>query len=289
MLERITGGKRMRENISDFIKNKRLLVCVDSDGCAMDTMEVKHRICFGPMAVEIWDLNNIETRFLEIWNNVNLYSKTRGINRFKGLVRTFELMETEGIEMPEFSSILEWTRNSKELSNPALEMLVDKTGDEQLVKILEWSRAVNKAISKLPKDDKPFDNVKEGLEIISDVADVAIVSSANGGAVKEEWTRHELTPYVQVMLGQEAGTKVACIAELKRNNYCADEVLMVGDAPGDLDAAVKNGVLYYPILPGKEGFSWKRLASEALSKFVDGSYRHEYQQKLIDEFNSTLK
>lgn len=119
----------MKDTLSDFIKNKRLLICVDSDGCAMDTMEVKHRKCFGSKVVEVWKLQEIEARFLEIWDNVNLYSKMRGINRFKGLVRTFELMEAKGIEMPEFSSISEWTRTSKELSNPVLERAIEKTGE----------------------------------------------------------------------------------------------------------------------------------------------------------------
>jgi len=64
---------------------------------------------------------------------------------------------------------------------------------------------------------------------------------------------------------------------------------MVGDAPGDLEAAIKNGVLYYPILVGKEEFSWKRLSNEAIHKLLDGSYKGEYQEKLIDEFNSSLK
>ena len=45
---------------------------------------------------------------------------------------------------------------------------------------------------------------------------------------------------------------------------------MVGDAPGDLDAA-KKWCFYYPILVGKEGFSWDRLANEALDQFLDGS------------------
>jgi hypothetical protein len=81
----------MRDRIQDFQKNKDFLVCVDSDGCAMDTMEVKHRKCFAPKAIEIWKLQSIEAKFLQVWNMVNLYSKTRGINRFKGLVKTFEL------------------------------------------------------------------------------------------------------------------------------------------------------------------------------------------------------
>lgn len=279
----------MKDIIVDLKKNKRLLVCVDSDGCAMDTMEVKHKKCFGPKAIEIWEMQDIETKFLDTWNMVNLYSKTRGSNRFKGLVETFKSLVGDGINMPNILSIAEWTKVTPELSNPSLEKAIELKEDEQLVKALAWSKAVNKAISELPQDNKPFPNVKKGLQIISTVADVAIVSSANVCAINTEWTRHELLPYVQVMLGQEAGSKAACIAQLKINNYNEDEVLMVGDAPGDLDAAVKNGILYYPILIGKEGFSWERLASEALTKFVEGSYRGKYQQKLINEFHLTLK
>jgi len=279
----------MKDTISEFKKQKKFLVCVDSDGCAMDTMDVKHLKCFGPKAIEIWGLQEIQEKFQEIWNNVNLYSKTRGVNRFKGLVMSFDKMADTGVKLPDISAIREWTETSKELSNPALEKAISETANEQLAKALAWSKAVNKAISELPEDDKPFANVKEGLEYISTVADVAIVSSANGGALLNEWTRHELAPYVQVMLGQEAGTKAFCIGALKDNNYSDDEVIMVGDAPGDLQAALKNGVLYYPILVGKENFSWERLAAEAMKKFMEGTYRAAYQQKLIDEFNLGLK
>jgi len=279
----------MKTTIAEFTKTKDLLVCVDSDGCAMDTMDVKHEKCFGPKIVEVWGLQEIEKRFMEVWLSINLYTKTRGINRFKGLVKVFEVLEEEGLKMPEYSSIRNWVETTKELSNPSLEREIAETGDTQLKKALEWSNAVNKAIRELPEDDKPFDNVLEGLRAAKEMADIAIVSSANSGAVLSEWTRHNLAPEVDVMLGQEAGTKAACIAGLKEFGYQADHVLMVGDAPGDLQAAESNGVLYYPILVGKEGFSWSRLVSEALGKFADGTYRGEYQHKLIDEFNSVLK
>lgn len=279
----------MKNTIAEFKKSKQYLVCVDSDGCAMDTMDVKHKKCFGPKAIEQWNLEAIETTFLETWNRVNLYSRTRGINRFKGLVKTFELLVAMGIDMPNCSSISEWIQTSDEQSNPALEKAIARTNDPQLIKTLAWSEAVNKAIRELPEDDEPFPNVKEGLKIVSAVADVAIVSSANGGAVQREWTRHDLVPYVQVLLGQEAGSKATCIRGLKEKNYSENQVLMVGDALGDLEAAVTNRVLYYPILVGQEGFSWTRLASEAIVKFIDGSYRGEYQQKLIDQFKANLK
>lgn len=279
----------MNDKIEDFKKTHEFLVCVDSDGCAMDTMEVKHRKCFGPKIVEIWNLQNVEERFLEIWNDVNLYTKTRGINRFKGLVLTLELLEAEGVEIPNISSIKKWTETTNELSNPSLKREIDRTNDEQLRKAMEWSLAVNKAISELSGDDKPFAGVEEGLKTANVATDVAIVSSANGAAVLDEWTRHNLAPHVSVMLGQEAGTKAYCIEELKKFGYENTHVLMVGDAPGDLEAAGKNGVFYYPILVGKEDFSWRRFKNEALGKFIDGSFTGEYQQQMINEFNDNLR
>jgi phosphoglycolate phosphatase-like HAD superfamily hydrolase len=279
----------MNDKIEDFKKTSEFLVCVDSDGCAMDTMEVKHRKCFGPKIVEIWKLQNVEERFLEIWNDVNLYTKTRGINRFKGLVMTLELLEAEGVEIPNISSIKKWAETTNELSNPSLKREIDRTNDEQLRKAMEWSLAVNKAISELSGDDKPFAGVEEGLKKANAATDVAIVSSANGAAVLDEWTRHNLAPHVSIMLGQEAGTKAYCIEELKKFGYENTHVLMVGDAPGDLEAAGKNGVYYYPILVGKEAFSWRHFKNEALGKFIDGSFTGEYQQQLINEFNDNLR
>ena len=40
-------------NLNDFKRQKDFLVCVDSDGCAMD---IKHFNCFGPCMVEEWGL-----------------------------------------------------------------------------------------------------------------------------------------------------------------------------------------------------------------------------------------
>ena len=64
---------------------KEFLVCVDSDGCAMNTMDAKHKLCFGPQMVKVWGLEAWGEEVLNIWNHISLYSENRGINRFPGL------------------------------------------------------------------------------------------------------------------------------------------------------------------------------------------------------------
>ena len=39
-----------------FERKHDYLVCVDSDGCVMDTMNCKHFHCFGPCMVTEWGL-----------------------------------------------------------------------------------------------------------------------------------------------------------------------------------------------------------------------------------------
>ena len=147
--------------------------------------------------------------------------KQRGINRFKGVVTTFAALEAEGIEMPDISSFKKWAETTNELSAPSLERAIAETNDEQLKKALEWSHAVNRTIEeKLAGNDKPVEGAKEGLEAANNVANVAIVSSANGVAVLDEWTRHELAVHVDVMLGQEAGTSVRSLRFSPRVNSC---------------------------------------------------------------------
>ena len=46
----------MKNVAKDFEKSRDFLICIDSDGCAMDTMDVKHMRCFAPCLVHEWDL-----------------------------------------------------------------------------------------------------------------------------------------------------------------------------------------------------------------------------------------
>lgn len=277
-------------NVFDrYEKTQDFLVCVDSDGCAMDTMEIKHRECFAPEMIKTWNLQENEEYILNLWYDLNLYTQTRGINRFKGLAETFKIISEKGIEIEDLDSLLNWVDTTNELSNRSLKNEIEKNDSKSLRMALEWSLNVNEAIENLPKGDEPFENVKEGLEALSKIVDISVVSSANGEALNDEWNRNELVPYLRALLGQEAGTKQYCIAELKKKGYDTEKILMVGDAPGDLQAAKNNDVKFYPILVNKEGFSWERLVNEAVPKLMNGEFDEVYQNQLIEEFNNSLR
>lgn len=278
----------MENAFEEYKKSQEFLVCIDSDGCAMNTMEIKHRKCFAPEIIKTWGLFEKEEYILNLWYDLNLYKKTRGINRFKGLAETFKIISKEGIEIEDLNSLINWVETTNELSNRSLLKEIEKTNSKILKMTYEWSLNVNIAIEDLPKGDEPFENVKEGLEKLSKIVDVAVVSSANDEALKDEWNRNDFVKYLRALLGQGSGTKEHCIAELKKKGYEVEKILMVGDALGDLDAALKNNVKFYPILVNKEGYSWERLVNEAVPKLINGTFDEVYQNQLIEEFKKSL-
>lgn len=276
----------------DFKKKHDYLVCVDSDGCVMDTMNCKHFHCFGPCMVKEWELENWQDEILNRWNVINLFSMTRGINRFKGLAMALKEIDGKYTEIKGVDALLSWTETAPALSNDGVCKAIDtaKTEDEKLIfkKALAWSKAVNIAIVNLDESLKiPFEFALEGLDEAHKFADVAIVSSANRDAVEEEWEKFGLLKHTDICLAQDVGSKAACIEKMLEFGYDRSKVLMVGDALGDSDAAKKNGVYYYPILVNHEKQSWDELISTGFKKLVEGDYS-DYAAQKEKEFLANL-
>ena len=273
-----------------FTDKFKFIVCIDSDGCAMDTMDIKHIQFFGPLAAEIFAIKD-KIKFLEEWNRINLFSKTRGINRFKGLLLGLKFAEKNGESVEDYTVFQKWCDETLSLSNQSLEEAYATSLDPVLKKALEWSKAVNNGIeSELKGKDRPFEGVREALEVISQSAQIAIVSSANSEAVNSEWERHGLMPFVSEFFGQERGSKFAAIKEIKSQGFLPENILMIGDAPGDLEAAKNNGVHFYPILYGKEKESWSNLINGVLKEFLvnkydDSKYQEIYSKHLEEAKN----
>ena len=275
-----------------FERKHDFLVCVDSDGCVMDTMNCKHFHCFGPCMVTEWGLEQWNDEILDRWNVINLFSMTRGINRFRGLAMALGEINEKYKPIEGIGHLQHWADTAPALSNDAVAAAAENAECEEakvvFQKALSWSKAVNASIVKLTEELKvPYDGAKEGLAAAHTFADVAMVSSANRDAVEEEWGKFGLLEHTDIVLAQDVGSKAACIAEMLKFGYDLNKVVMVGDAPGDCDAAEKNGVWYYPILVNKEKASWDEAIAVAFNKLQAGEYA-EYEAQKKKEFLTNL-
>ncbi len=282
------------ETLKGLEKTKDFFVGIDSDGCAFDTMEIKHKECFIPNIINSWDLQAVSRFAREAAEFVNLYSQWRGINRFPALVMVFDLLTDRpeaverGYKAPQIDPLRKWIDEETKLGNPALEAKVDESSDGVLKKALEWSQAVNATVGRFVHGVPPFPFVRESLAKLTGAADAIVVSATPGEALTREWTEHDISQYVEMICGQEMGSKKEHIQYAAGGKYDADKILMIGDAPGDMKAAKANGALFYPIMPGDEADSWKRFFEEAVDKFFAGKYAGEYEEKLIAEFDAHL-
>jgi phosphoglycolate phosphatase-like HAD superfamily hydrolase len=282
------------EALKGFQPKKGFFVGIDSDGCAFDTMEIKHKECFIPNIINSWDLQAVSRFAREAAEFVNLYSRWRGINRFPGLVMVFDLLADwpepvdRGYRAPRVDSLRRWIGQESKLGNPALKAKVEATGDAVLRRALEWSSAVNADIAKIVRGVPPFPFVRATLEKLAPVADVIVVSATPGEALKREWAEHDIARYARLICGQEMGSKTEHIRHAAVGKYPPGKVLMIGDAPGDADAAKANQALFYPVVPGEEAESWNRFCDDACDRFLGGTYAGQYEQRLTAEFNARL-
>jgi phosphoglycolate phosphatase-like HAD superfamily hydrolase len=267
-------------------------VGIDSDGCVFDTMEVKHKECFIPNFINAYDLQGVAKYAREAAEFVNLYSKSRGINRFPALVeqlgwlRKRPEVQARGAAVPETAAVEAWIARESRLGNPALKKAVEESGDPDLARALAWSLAVNESVEKIVRHVPPFPYVRECLEKLTPVADMLVVSATPGEALSREWEEHSIAGYVRAICGQEIGTKQEVLTLAWK--YSPAKRLMIGDAPGDYKAAKANDCLFFPINPGAEDTSWRRLYDEGIERFQSGRFAGEYQQRLLAEFDTYL-
>jgi hypothetical protein len=70
--------------------------------------------------------------------------------------------------------------------------------------------------------------------------------------------------------------------------YTAEQVLVLGDAPGDQEAAEAVGARFFPITPGGETASWRRFAGEGFPRFLRGGFDAACQHELNASFSAAL-
>ena len=285
-------------NLQDKLKNlqptKEFFVGIDSDGCAFDTMEIKQKECFCPNFIQYYGLQKISKYARETWEFVNLYSKTRGVNRFLAVLETFRLLgqrpevHARGMKLPDMTELQKWTKNETKLGNPALIEYAKQLNNKDIDLTLEWSLQVNRDIEEMVHGMPPFPGVRESLVKLNELADALVVSQTPVEALEREWQENGIEGFVRIICGQEYGTKTEHLAFAAKGKYPDDKILMIGDAPGDFKAAKSNGVLFFPINPGHEEASWDQLLNEGLDRFFNGTFAGAYEKALIEEFDAYL-
>ncbi len=273
----------------DRIKQEKeeFLVCIDSDGCAIDSMTIKHVEAFGPAFAEVWNVSQEDRdEILTEWNRINLYSLSRGINRFQGLatiLKKYSYLD----DVSEIDKLVEWTKTTKALSANALKEVYDKLRIDIMNKALIWSDRVNEIIEAMPLA-QPFDGVYDAISTIKKNGHIAVVSSANKAAIEEEWKTCGLYDMVDYFYSQSDGTKTECIKKLKDKGYSKEKIIMIGDAFGDYKAAMENDVWFYPILVTKEKESWKNFIELYFEKFRNGELNMENQTYWVNNMKENL-
>ena len=276
----------------EITRKHDFLVGIDSDGCAFDTMEVKHKECFIPNIINSYNLQGVSKYAREAAEFVNLYSKSRGINRFPALLEALDWLRrrpeviARKVPIPIPRGLAEWIKRETKLGNPALEKAATATSDPDLKQALEWSKEVNRTVERIVRNVPPFPFVRESLEKLAAHADLFVVSATPNEALVREWEEHDLNKYVAAICGQEVGTKKESLTNARK--YPPGQTLMIGDAPGDYEAAVANDALFFPINPGAEEASWRRLHDEGIERFLAGNFAGAYQQQLLKEFDKYL-
>ncbi|MCA9247514.1 MAG: HAD family hydrolase [Planctomycetales bacterium] len=276
----------------EFKPEHEFFVGIDSDGCTFDTMELKHKECFIPQFINHYELQGVSKYAREAAEFVNLYSKSRGCNRFNALVEQLEWLRqrpevlNRGVQVPKLVSVEKWLTEETKLGNPALKQACESSGDAELKQALDWSEDVNATVKRIVRGVPPFPYVRECLDKLAARCDMLCVSATPNEALEAEWAEHGLRKYVRAICGQEIGTKKETLALSKP--FDPSNRLMIGDAPGDFKAAMANGCQFFPINPGDEEASWQALYEEGIERFFNGSFAGDYQNQLLADFDARL-
>ena len=284
-----------KRKLTELTPEHEFFIGIDSDGCAFDTMELKHKECFAPNTIKYWNLQAVSKYAREAAEFVNLYSKWRGINRWPALMMVFDLLRerpeviARGVDIPDPQRVREFMEDEDyPNSNDGLKAYMQQFHHSELEQAWTWTTAVNDSVADMVYGLKPFPYMADSLSFLADKADMIVVSATPVGALNTEWAGADMAKYVKLIAGQEMGKKKEHLEWAAQGKYDPEKILMIGDAPGDMNAAKAIGALFYPVNPGQEEGSWKRFYDEAMHKFLAGAYAGVYEDKMIAEFEQLL-
>ena len=152
----------LQEALVALEPQKPFFVGIDSDGCVFDSMDIKHKECFAPQFINHFDLQAVSKYAREVWEFVNLYSTTRGVNRFNAVTRALDLLSERpevrerGVEPIRLEGLRDWVARETKLGDATLREEVAVNPNEDLKRVFAWSEDVNQTIAKIVRNVPPF-------------------------------------------------------------------------------------------------------------------------------------
>lgn len=262
------------------------IFCIDSDGCAINTMTFKHKVFMAPKAYDYFNFEGKidHQKFINDWLHINLYTAMRGANRFETLVYMLDYFDYPADQI---NYLKAWTERADQLSMTSLREEMARVGEQvDLKAAYQWSKDCNEGIHHYESDDyAAFLGVRKALAEIAKYGPIYVVSTANAPNISAEWRENNLDEFVTEYRCQEAGPKRMTLAKLVQEGNDPEDIIMIGDSPGDLRAAEQTGIHFYPILVGQESESWENFIERTLGEFLRGEMT---QEKYTDMFKKHL-
>ncbi|MEO0447869.1 MAG: HAD hydrolase-like protein, partial [Verrucomicrobiota bacterium] len=282
------------DELASLTPQETHLLGIDSDGCVFDSMTVKQTKCFHTALLDQWELWEWEDEVRNALEFVNLYSRHRGQDRFVCLDLALDLLRHSSIPrepLPEGAPLKRWLADGPPYGNRELAAAIDHARSaedrETLNAILAWSLETDRRVKALPPIP-PFPEAVTFFEETTGKADNIVVSSTPLEALEHEWTKAGLRTAVRFICGKELGTKVQHLETALSCGYAHHRVLMIGDAPKDLESAENAGVRFFPVMPGRENDSWKELRTTVFPAFLSDEYSQEEEHQRVTEFRNSL-
>ena len=137
-------------------------------------------------------------------------------------------------------------------------------------------------------DLPPISGSLKAMDYLNTYADLVVISNTPIDTLQREWSENNIEKNVLYIGGQETGTKTEMLIAVAKEKYARDNILIIGDSPGDLIAAQAVNALFFPILQSKEEESWHNFNLEGGKFFLNGVYTGSYQNEQINQFKSSL-
>ena len=153
----------------------------------------------------------------------------------------------------------------------------------------KFCSGVNVSFERATEGIAPYEGVTKAIDYMQKKAHIMVVSAASSKGLKKDWGNAGLAEKVSFIAGQEFGKKVEQLLYAKEKGFCESKMLMIGDAPGDYEAAKKVGAWFYPIIPSMEIECWNDLHNKYFDMFVTGQFDESTEKLLYKRFKNFLE